>query len=60
LYWYQPFNEGIYPLFICARLGRFIAKVERHTYLQPSKLLHRIGLPKLCYSYVEYGGRDRA
>jgi len=28
--------------------------VERHTYLQLYDLLHRIRLPKLCYSYVEW------
>jgi len=44
---YQPCNEGIYPIYFCARPG------------SSQNLPHRIGLPKLCYSYVEDGGRDR-
>jgi len=31
---YQPYNEGVYPFFVCIRPGRLIAKVEHHTYFQ--------------------------
>jgi len=33
--WYQTHNEGIYPLFDCARPGRWVTKVERHTFQLP-------------------------
>jgi len=40
LYQYQPCNERVYPLFVCARQGRLIAEVERYTYFQLPVIYH--------------------
>jgi len=36
-------NEGVYPLFVCARPGSYIAEVKYHTYFQ-LPVTYRTGL----------------
>jgi len=48
---YKPYNEGVYPLFDCAKPERWVAEVERHTYFQLSVTLpHRSNY----HSYATY------
>jgi len=53
---YQPYKEGVYPLFVCARPGRLIAKVERHTYFE-LPVTYRTESDYLSYATHTLSGR---
>jgi len=49
---YQPYK--VYPFSIAQDQGRWIWGGTSHLLSAPSDLAHRIGLPKLWFSYVEW------